>query len=181
MHLLEIHVFCGWIPAFPWPKVAKKCSILKICVFLGRFLAFLWPKVPKNCCILEIYVFLGRFLAFLWPKVLKNCCIPEILVFLDRFLVFLWSKCRRIVTSPKFVSFCIQKCSNSVVWVSSLAGVITGNRCAELRSLLLLERCKIRRKYTYFGAILRCVFHALSKAFVQGEGQKVHFTILDFM
>ena len=81
----------------------------------------------------------------------------------------------------KFMSFYIQKCLNFVVWVNSLAGVITGNRCAKLHSLLLLERCKIHRKYTDFGAILRCVFHALSKAFVLGEGQKVHFMILDFM
>ena len=69
---------------------------------------------------------------------------------------------------PKFVSFCIQKCLNFVLWVSFLAGVITKNRCADFCSLLLLERCKICGKIYIFWAILTCVIDAFAKAFCAG-------------
>ena len=160
---------------------ANECICSKFVSFVVGFWHFPGPKWQRNAAFPKFVSFWVGFWAFLWPKVPKTCCIPKICVFLGRFWCFSGLKCQRIVAFPKFVSFCIQKCSNFMVWVSSLAGVITGNRCAKLCSLLLLKRCKICRKYTYFGAILRCVFHALSKAFVLGEGQKAHFTILDFM
>ena len=55
-------------------------------------------------------------------------------------------KCQRIMAFPKFVSFCIQKCLNFVVWVSFLVGVINWKYSAKFHSLLLLERCEIRGK-----------------------------------
>ena len=69
---------------------------------------------------------------------------------------------------PKFMSFCIQKHSNFVLWVSFLAGVINWNRCAEFCSLLLLERCEIHVKIYIFWAILRCVIDALSNSVCAG-------------
>ena len=75
---------------------------------------------------LEICVFLGWVLRILWSEVTNNYGVPEIRVFLGWMLVILWPK----------VSFCIQKHSNFMLWVSFLAGVINWNRCAEFCSLL---------------------------------------------
>ena len=141
--------FLGLILAFLWPKVPKNPGVPKIHVFLELILAFLLPKVPKNYGVPKICVFLGLILVFLWPKVPKNYGILEIRVFLG--LIFgislaqgaeeLWRsqnsclsgadfwhfsgpKCQRIMAFPKFVSFCIQKRSNFMVWVSFLAGLV---------------------------------------------------------
>ena len=81
---------------------------------------------------------------------------------------------------PKFVSFCIQKCLNFMLWVSFLAGVITKNRCAEFRSLLLLERCEIHGKIYIFWAILTCVSDALSKSFRAG-GRSESALVISFL
>ena len=59
-----------------------------------------------------------------------------------------------------------------MLWVSFLAGVLNWNRCVKFCSLLLLERCKIlvkRTKFTYFGAILKCIVDALSNLVHTGE------------
>ena len=81
---------------------------------------------------------------------------------------------------PKFVSFCIQKCSNCVLWVSFLAGVVTRNRCAEFHSLLLLERCEICGKIYIFWAILTCIIDALSKSFHAG-GRSESTLVISFL
>ena len=81
---------------------------------------------------------------------------------------------------PKFVSFYTQKCSNFMLWVSFLAGVITRNRCAELCSLLLLERCEIRGKIYICWAILMCVVDALSKSFRAG-GRSESALVISFL
>ena len=81
---------------------------------------------------------------------------------------------------PKFVSFCIQKCSNFMLWVSFLAGVITKNRCAEFRSLLLLERCEIHGKIDIFWAILTCIGNTLSQLFHAG-GRSESTLVISFL
>ena len=97
----------------------------EICVFCGWILAILWPKVAKNYGVAEIRVFLGRIFGIslaqgveeLWRS--QNLCLSG-----SDFWCFPGLKCQRIMTFPKFVSFCIQKCSNFVLWVSFLAGVV---------------------------------------------------------
>ena len=101
VQFLKIHVFWGWILAILWPKVMKNYGIPEIRVFLGRILVILWPKVTNNYGVPEIHVFLGQILAFLWPKVTNNYGVPEIRVFLHP-----------------------TKCSNFMLWVSFLAGVV---------------------------------------------------------
>ena len=81
---------------------------------------------------------------------------------------------------PKFMSFCIQKCLNFVLWVSFLAGVITRNRCAEFHSLLILERCEIHGKIYILWAILTCVVDALSKSFHAG-GRSESALVISFL
>ena len=92
---------------------------LKIRVFLGWVLRILWSKVMNNYGVPKIHVFLGWILAILWCKVTNHYGVPKIRVFLHL---------------------------NFMLWVSFLAGVINWNRCAEFRSLLLLERCEIHVK-----------------------------------
>ena len=110
------------------------------------FLAFLlgsMSAVFQNSCLLWLN------LVILWPKVTKNYGVPEIRVFMGLnfgiclaqrakeswrsqnlclsgadFWRFSGPKCQRIMAFPKFVSFCIQKCLNFVLWVSFLAGVV---------------------------------------------------------
>ena len=110
-------------------------------------LAILWLKVAKNHGVAEIRVFLGLIFGIslaqsaeeLWHS--RNLSISG-----ADFWRFSGPQCQRVLAFPKFVSFCIQKRSNFVVWVSFLAGVINCKYSAKFNSLLLLERCKIRRK-----------------------------------
>ena len=129
----------------------NECSFSKFVSFVVGFWHFSGPKWQRNVVFPKFVSFWVGFWCFSGPKWQRNVVFPKFMSFLVGFWHFSGLKCRRIMVFWKFMSFCIQKCSNFVVWVSSLAGVITKNRCAKLCSLLLLERCKIRRKYTYFG------------------------------
>ena len=83
---------------------------------------------------------------------------------------------------PKFVSFCIQTCSNFILWVSFLAGVVNWKYNAKLRTLLLLERCKICGKVDLFWSILACVIHTLSEfECVCAEGRAESTLLLSFL
>ena len=80
----------------------------------------------------------------------------------------------------KFVSFCIQKHSNFMLWVSFLAGFINWNRCVKSHFLLLLERCKIHVKIYIFWAILRCIVDALSNSVHAGGRSESMLVIIAF-
>ena len=88
-------------------------------------LVILWPKVVKNYGIPKIRVFLGGVFGIAlaqsaeesWRS--QNSCLSG-----SVFWHFSGPKCQRIMAFPKFVSFCIQKHSNFMLWVSFLAGVV---------------------------------------------------------
>ena len=88
-------------------------------------LAILWPKVTKNYGVPEICVFLGGVFGISLAQSAEeswryqNSCLSG-----SDFWCFSGPKCQRIMAFPKFMSFCIQKCSNFVLWVSFLAGVV---------------------------------------------------------
>ena len=88
-------------------------------------LAILWPKVTKNYGVSKIRVFLGLIFGISLAQSAKeswrsqNSCLSG-----ADFWHFSGPRCRIIIAFPKFVYFCIQKCSNFVLWVSFLAGVV---------------------------------------------------------
>ena len=66
----------------------------------------------------------------------------------------------------------LSACSNFMLWVNFLAGMLNCNRCVKFRSLLLLERCEIhvkRNKIYVLWAILTCIIDALSNLVHAGE------------
>ena len=103
----------------------------------------------------------------------NECIFSKFLSFLVGFRGFSSPKSQIMMVFPKFASFCVWKCSNFVLWVSFLAGVLNWNKCVKFHSLLLLERCEIHVKKAYIiyvlWAILRCVIDAFSNLVHAGE------------
>ena len=88
-------------------------------------LAILWPKVVKNYGISKICVFLGLiFGVSLAQSAKESWCSQNSCLSGSDFWCFSGPKCQRVMAFSKFVSFCIQKCLNFVLWVSFLAGVV---------------------------------------------------------
>ena len=145
--LLGVPKVIGWLVWMGLMSAFQiRCEILEKTNTFLILLAFLlgpMSAVSQNSCLSRLD------LAILWPKVVKNYGVPKIRVFLGRifgislaqsveeswrfrnsclsgsdFWHFSGPKCQRIMAFPKFVSFCIQKCLNFVLWVSFLAGVV---------------------------------------------------------
>ena len=146
-NMLRVPKVIGWLVWMGLMSAFQiKCKILEKNKYFPYFLAFLlgsMSAVSQNLCLSWLD------LAILWPKVAKNYGVPKIRVFLggvfgislaqsveeswcsqnlclsgSDFWCFSGPKCQRIMAFPKFVSFCIQKCSNFMLWVSFLAGVV---------------------------------------------------------
>ena len=101
MQFPKIHVFHGWILVILWPKVVKNYGVAKIHVFLGRIFG----------------ISLAQGVEESWHS--QNSCLSG-----SDFWRFPGLKCRRIMAFLKFMSFCIQKHSDFILWVSFLAGVV---------------------------------------------------------
>ena len=125
-------------------------SVQNSCLRLD--LVILWPKVAKSYGISKIHVFLGLILAFLWSKVPKNYGVSKICVFLH----------------PDMLKFCLV--GELTCWGCELE-----IECQILYPSVTGKVRNLRKKYTYFWAILACVVHALSESesFVcWGQGRK---------
>ena len=122
-------------------KRATRCSqVIGWLVWMGLMSAFqIWCEVLEN----EYFPYLLAFLLGSMSAVSQNSCLSWLdfgnsLAQCNKELWHSQNSCLsgsdfwhfsdpkwwRIMAFPKFVSFCIQKCSNFVLWVSFLAGVI---------------------------------------------------------
>ena len=141
----------------------------------NKYFPYLWAFLQRSMsAFLKIPVFLGWILRILWSEVTNNYGVPKIHVFLGWILKILWSKVTNIYGVPEIHVFLYPEMFKFMLWVSFLAGVINWDRCAEFRSLLLLERFKIRVKIYIFWAIWRCVIDALSNSVCAGGKVRKH-------
>ena len=100
----------------------NECSFPKFVSFMVGFGDSLAQGSEELWCSRNLCLSGADFLAFLWPKESwhsRNSCLSG-----ADFWCFSGPKCRRIMAFQKFMSFCIQKHLNFMVWVSFLAGVI---------------------------------------------------------
>ena len=124
--LLGVPKVVGWLVWMGLMSAFQiRCEILEKQILS----LFCWHSVGVNECsfpkFVSFAVGFGDSLAQgseeLWCS--RNLCLSG-----SDFWHFSGPRCGRIMAFPKFVSFCIQKCSNFILWVSFLARVVNWNR-----------------------------------------------------